>query len=98
MGAGSGYLSAVLFHLVDAPGAKVVGIEHVPELGEWARENLRRDGLGGEMDEGRVVVVVGDGREGWASEGAFCPTLWVGSEAEDAKARMTRSTWARLRL
>ncbi|KAJ7290994.1 Pcmt1-prov protein [Mycena rebaudengoi] len=52
IGSGSGYLCAVLHHLVspaadaaESPGGpgKVIGIEHVTELVDWSLQNLRRD-------------------------------------------------------
>lgn len=70
VGSGSGYLSAVLHHLVQGEGevagapGRVVAIEHIPELVGWSVENLRRDGLGGALDEGAIKVVEGDGRKG----------------------------------
>lgn len=68
VGSGSGYLSAVLHHLVDGPGAaaesRVVAIEHIPELVDWSIENLKKDGLGKELETGRIKVVAGDGRKG----------------------------------
>jgi protein-L-isoaspartate(D-aspartate) O-methyltransferase len=54
IGTGSGYSAAVLSRLAD----RVVSIERVPELGEWARERL--DELGVE----NVEVIVGDGSRG----------------------------------
>lgn len=67
VGSGSGYLCAVLHHLVSDSGTsegKVIGIEHIPELVEWSTSNLRRDGLGKALDDGRIVMVNGDGRKG----------------------------------
>ena len=70
VGSGSGYLSAVLFQLLQDPsdprsaGSKVVGIEHIPELVEWSVQNLRKDGLGKELEEGRIKIIAGDGRKG----------------------------------
>ena len=55
IGTGSGYSAAVLSRLAD----RVVSIERVPELGEWARERL--DELGVE----NVEVIVGDGSRGY---------------------------------
>ncbi|KAG6876193.1 hypothetical protein C0993_005037 [Termitomyces sp. T159_Od127] len=63
VGSGSGYLAAVFHHLV-GPTGTVVGIEHVDELAQWSKENLRQDGLGDALDAGRIVIVTGDGREG----------------------------------
>lgn len=41
-----------------------MGIEHVKELTTWSIENLRKDGFGKEVDEGRIVMITGDGRKG----------------------------------
>lgn len=53
-------VTAVFHHL--APKAKVVGIEHIKELAEWSKENLRKDGI--ELGEGGVEIIHGDGRLG----------------------------------
>ncbi|KAG6909500.1 hypothetical protein DXG01_017222 [Tephrocybe rancida] len=77
IGSGSGYLAAVFHHLV-GPTGTVVGIEHVGELAKWSIENLRRDGLGKALDDGRIVIVTGDGREGPYDAihvGAAAPTV-----------------------
>ena len=63
VGSGSGYLCAVLYQLLQDPSdprsrdSKVVGIEHIPELTAWSAENLRKDGLGPVLDEGRIKIV-----------------------------------------
>jgi hypothetical protein len=53
-------VTAVFHHL--APNAKVVGIEHIKELAEWSKENLRKDGI--QVEEGGVEIIHGDGRLG----------------------------------
>ncbi|PSR77787.1 hypothetical protein PHLCEN_2v7710 [Hermanssonia centrifuga] len=67
VGSGSGYLVAVLHHLVsespDTPG-KVVGIEHIPELVKFSVENLKKDGLGDALKDGIIEMLAGDGRKG----------------------------------
>ena len=67
VGSGSGYLTAVLYHLASEdpsrPG-KVVGIEHVPELVQFSLENLKKDGLGDALENKAIEVIVGDGRQG----------------------------------
>ncbi|KAG2136705.1 protein-L-isoaspartate O-methyltransferase [Suillus clintonianus] len=81
VGSGSGYLCAVLHHLV--PGGIVVGIDHIPELVDWSRDNLRKDGLGPALDKGEIVMVTGDGRQGYSDlapydaihVGAAAPTI-----------------------
>jgi protein-L-isoaspartate(D-aspartate) O-methyltransferase len=66
VGSGSGYLTAIFHHLVTENGShgKVVGIEHITELVDWSKANLRQDGLGEAIDQGRIVIVDGDGRQG----------------------------------
>lgn len=62
VGAGSGYLAAVL----RAAGAsRVVAIELLPELAVQARRNLNQAGVTG------VVILVGDGRSGAPERGPF---------------------------
>lgn len=62
IGAGSGYLAAVL----RAAGAgRVVAIELLPELASQARRNLNRAGVSG------VVVLVADGRPGAPDRAPF---------------------------
>ncbi|KAG2105790.1 protein-L-isoaspartate O-methyltransferase [Suillus discolor] len=81
VGSGSGYLSAVLHHLV--PGGIVVAIDHIPELVDWSKSNLRQDGLGPALNRGDIVAVTGDGRQGYSSlakydaihVGAAAPTI-----------------------
>jgi protein-L-isoaspartate(D-aspartate) O-methyltransferase len=55
-----GSVTAVFHHL--APNTKVVGIEHIKELAEWSKENLRKDGV--ELGVGGVEIIHGDGRLG----------------------------------
>jgi len=79
VGSGSGYLVAVLHHLV-SPAGKVVGIDHIKELVDSSKRNLQKDGLGKAMDEGNVVLVTGDGRKGW-EEAAPYDAIHVGAAA-----------------
>ncbi|KZV67822.1 Pcmt1-prov protein [Peniophora sp. CONT] len=82
VGSGSGFLSAVLYHLVTPDGikGKVVGIEHIPELVDWSLSNLRRDGLGEALDAGHIVMIAGDGRKGAPEHGPF-EVIHVGAAA-----------------
>ncbi|KAF9269574.1 protein-L-isoaspartate O-methyltransferase [Marasmius fiardii PR-910] len=79
VGSGSGYLVAVLHQLV-SPGGKVVGIEHVDELVEWSKENLKKDGLGAELESKSIQIITGDGRKGYANEGPY-DAIHVGAAA-----------------
>ena len=67
-GSGSGYLAAVLRHLVSL-GSKVVGIDHIPALLDRSVQNLKNDGIGAAIDKGELVMVAGDGMEGYVSPG-----------------------------
>jgi len=84
VGSGSGYLCAVLDHLVTDVGkgveGTVVGIEHIPELVQWSLENLRRDGLGDAINVGHIQIVAGDGRQGYPSAAPF-DAIHVGAAA-----------------
>jgi protein-L-isoaspartate(D-aspartate) O-methyltransferase len=63
VGAGSGYLSAAMAEMVAGePGAMVVAVEHVPELAEYARQNIAR-GCSPVIKE-CIKVVASDGRYG----------------------------------
>ncbi|KAF8348500.1 protein-L-isoaspartate O-methyltransferase [Amanita rubescens] len=79
VGSGSGYLLAI-FHRIVGETGKVVGIEHVPELVEWSKENLRKDGLGNALDAKQIEVIVGDGRDGYAEKGPY-NAIHVGAAA-----------------
>ena len=70
VGSGSGYLAAVLHHLV-SPGGKVVGIDHIPQLVDMSIGNLKKDGLSHALETGEVVIVSGDGRLGYSQEGVY---------------------------
>lgn len=45
---------------------KVVGIEHIPELVEQSKQNIKR-GNADLLDSGQVVLVTGDGRQGYGN-------------------------------
>ncbi|KAG8219321.1 protein-L-isoaspartate O-methyltransferase [Butyriboletus roseoflavus] len=86
VGSGSGYLCAALHHLVSpsepgAPQGKVVGIDHIPELVERSKSNLITDGLGPALDEGRILLVTGDGRQGYPDTGPY-DAIHVGAASE----------------
>ncbi|KAI0828699.1 Pcmt1-prov protein [Trametes gibbosa] len=93
VGSGSGYLSAVLYHLLQDPhnarskDSKVVGIEHVPELVQWSVGNLRKDGLGAALDDGKIKMIVGDGRKGLLEDGPY-DAIHVGAAAPSLPAEL----------
>lgn len=60
IGAGSGYMAALLAHHAN----KVVTVEIVPELKALAERNLADYGIG------NVAVMLGDGARGWSGSGS----------------------------
>lgn len=69
VGTGSGYQAAILAEIVNPDGksgGKVISIERLPELAEFAKRNLEKTGY---ID--RVVVVVGDGSLGYEKEAPY---------------------------
>lgn len=44
---------------------KVIGIDHIPELVEKSRKNIKQQNSD-LLDSGRIVLVSGDGRKGYA--------------------------------
>ena len=61
---GSGYLTACMAEMVGNSG-KVIGIDHIPELVEKSRQNMKR-GNADLLESRRVLLVTGDGRQGYA--------------------------------
>jgi protein-L-isoaspartate(D-aspartate) O-methyltransferase len=91
IGSGSGYTIALFHHLSEdvssgngggASEGKVIGIDHIPELVEQSCTNLRADGLGSALDNGRIEMVCGDGRQGWP-QGAPYHAIHVGAAASN---------------
>ncbi|KAJ6618715.1 protein-L-isoaspartate O-methyltransferase [Mycena sp. CBHHK59/15] len=82
IGSGSGYLCAVLHHLVSSyaegqPGkvvtpGKVIGVEHVTELVDWSLQNLKRDERTRRaVEDKQIEIFAGDGRLGYPSGGPY---------------------------
>lgn len=89
IGSGSGYLTHVFANLItdsssppsDADG-HVIGVEHIQELVDMARDNMRKSADGHKfLEYGKVKFVAGDGRLGW-QEGAPYDAIHVGAAAE----------------
>jgi len=72
IGAGSGFMAALLAHR----GQHVTTLERDPELAELARANLRRAGVL------NVAVVTADGSQGHAADGPYDAIVLSGSVAE----------------
>ena len=70
VGSGSGYLSAAMATMV-GPSGKVVGIDHIPELVDWSRANVERDGKQPLVDSGVLELHVKDGFGGCPEKGPY---------------------------
>lgn len=83
VGCGSGALLPALASLV-APGGVVLGVEHVPQLANLARANVRKSHARA-LEGGDVVVVCGDGYTSWAvprgAPGRLFDAVHVGAAA-----------------
>jgi len=78
VGSGSGYLTAC-FALMVGPSGKVVGIDHVQQLVDFSEANIRKN-HSSLLDSGNIKLVVGDGRQGYSSEGPY-DAIHVGAAA-----------------
>lgn len=88
IGSGSGYLTAVLAHLV-GPTGRVIGIDHLAPLVELAVLNTRKSAAGRAMlDSGQLSFVCGDGRKGWPA-GAPYDAIHVGAAAAEHHVELT---------
>uniref|UniRef100_A0A8C3VKG3 Protein-L-isoaspartate O-methyltransferase n=1 Tax=Catagonus wagneri TaxID=51154 RepID=A0A8C3VKG3_9CETA len=78
VGSGSGILTACFARMVGSSG-KVIGIDHIKELVDDSINNVRKDDpmL---LSSGRVKLVVGDGRMGYAEEAPY-DAIHVGAAA-----------------
>jgi len=78
VGSGSGYLTAVLAHMVE-PSGRTVGIDHIQRLNDQAIANLKKNHqswLGGKV----LQIVTGDGRKGWPQDAPY-DAIHVGAAA-----------------
>lgn len=78
VGSGSGYLTACMAHMMGAKGV-AVGIDHIPELVDMSKENIRK-GNADLLNSGQVRLVTGDGRLGFP-ELALYDAIHVGAAA-----------------
>ncbi|EYC06593.1 hypothetical protein Y032_0075g974 [Ancylostoma ceylanicum] len=79
VGSGSGYLTVCMALMTGSTG-KVVGIEHIPQLVELAKENTMKHHAD-LIDSGRILFVEGDGRKGYPMEQKY-DAIHVGAAAE----------------
>jgi len=90
VGSGSGYLSAC-FAMLSGERGKVLGIDRIPELVEWAQENIKKD-KPELLEKGLVEIRLADGWKELEGEGPF-DAIHVGAAA----ATLPKSLVAQLR-
>ena len=80
VGFGSGYLTVAMSKMMKDKGV-VVGIEHIKELCEFAKENISKNNkiL---LDSKKVILIEGDGREGYKELGPY-NCIHVGAAADE---------------
>ncbi|XP_010250973.1 PREDICTED: protein-L-isoaspartate O-methyltransferase-like isoform X2 [Nelumbo nucifera] len=81
VGSGTGYLTAC-FALMVGPQGRVVGIEHIPELGASSIENIQKTPAASLLKEGSLSIHVGDGRLGWPESSPY-DAIHVGAAATE---------------
>uniref|UniRef100_A0A1I7T3L1 Protein-L-isoaspartate O-methyltransferase n=2 Tax=Caenorhabditis tropicalis TaxID=1561998 RepID=A0A1I7T3L1_9PELO len=79
VGSGSGYLTVCMAKMVGRTGV-VVGIEHMPELVELSRKNIKKNNSE-LIENGNVIMVEGDGRQGFADKAPY-NAIHVGAAAK----------------
>ncbi|RKP23217.1 protein-L-isoaspartate O-methyltransferase [Syncephalis pseudoplumigaleata] len=78
VGSGSGYLVSCMAAMTGDTG-KVIGVEHIDQLNEQARKNIKKDHPE-YLHQGRVELITGDGRLGYAPEAPY-DCIHVGAAA-----------------
>jgi len=78
VGSGSGYLTACMALMV-GPAGKAVGIDHIPDLVNMSINNVKRDNPS-LLASNRVILVAGDGRQGYPQEAPY-DAIHVGAAA-----------------
>ncbi|KAK6524629.1 hypothetical protein TWF281_011531 [Arthrobotrys megalospora] len=82
VGSGSGYLVAVMAHMVQ-PGGRVVGIEHIQELVDLSIRNLKKDPIHSAwLEDGTITIIKGDGRLGYPEKAPY-DAIHVGAAAKE---------------
>ena len=79
VGFGSGYLTVAMSKMMEDKGT-AVGIEHIKQLYDFANTNINKHHKN-LLDSKKVILVVGDGRNGCAQYGPY-DCIHVGAAAE----------------
>ncbi|ORX80929.1 protein-L-isoaspartate O-methyltransferase [Anaeromyces robustus] len=79
IGFGSGYLTAAMSKMMGDKGV-VVGIEHIKELCDFAKESISKNHKD-LLDSKKIVLIEGDGRKGYKEMGPY-DCIHVGAAAE----------------
>lgn len=88
VGAGSGFLSAAMAQMVaGSPGARVIAVEHVPDLARYAEDRINK--ACPEAIRACIKVVAGDGRNG-VPEYAPYNAIHVGAAASKIPEELVR--------
>ena len=80
VGSGSGYLTACIAQMV-GPSGVAIGIDHIPDLVEWSRSNVDKDGKQPLVEAGTLELHVRDGFQGYAEKGPY-DAIHVGAAPE----------------
>ncbi|KAI5752870.1 hypothetical protein M8J77_021357 [Diaphorina citri] len=79
VGSGSGYLTTCMALMMGEHG-KAVGIDHIPDLVNSSVKNVEKSHKA-LLDSGRVLLVSGDGRQGYPAESPY-DAIHVGAAAD----------------
>lgn len=82
VGSGSGYLTACMAIMVGKTGV-AVGIDHIDELVQMSKNNVNRDPIASALlNSGNIVLVTGDGRQGYKPAAPY-DAIHVGAAAAE---------------
>ena len=79
VGSGSGFLTVALSKMTNDSGT-VVGIDHISQLYNFGRQNIRKN-HSKLIRDGKVVLALGDGRKGYKNYGPY-KAIHVGACSE----------------
>ena len=80
VGFGSGYLTVAMSKMMEDKGTSV-GIEHIKELCDYAKENINKNNKE-LLDNKKVILICGDGRKGCPEYGPY-DCIHVGAAASE---------------